>query len=144
MRAYSCRYNILRQIITYVSVVGKVRIKLIRRRKIQKNYGGSMINKLVLTKGAIFDYEEIVCNEEMDRRAFRASAEKLIGGDKEELRVDYKDGKTGKELILFIRRGYDFGLMRVWILEGICEKCDYSEDMEKSGVIKEWLSIEIE
>ncbi|MGN1041861.1 MAG: hypothetical protein ACI4SK_00080 [Christensenellales bacterium] len=103
-----------------------------------------MINKLVLTKGAIFDYEEIVCNEEMDRRAFRASAEKLIGGDKEELRVDYKDGKTGKELILFIRRGYDFGLMRVWILEGICEKCDYSEDMEKSGVIKEWLSIEIE
>lgn len=103
-----------------------------------------MINKLVVTAGAIFDYEEIVCNEEMDRTAFRKDVEELIAGEEEKLRVNYRDRKTGKSLTLFLRKGYEFGIMRVWILEGICESCDYSKELEDSGAIEEWLSITIE
>jgi len=101
-----------------------------------------MLDKLVITNGALFDYEEIVCHTEMDKKLFREDVEKLLKSEK--TRIEYKDCKTGKNLILFLRRGYDFGIMRCWILEGICEKCDYSEEMEVNGIIKEWLAIEIE
>lgn len=104
-----------------------------------------MINKLVLTKGAVFDYEEIVCGAPMDRQKFRREAEALVGDScGKSLRLVYPDKDTGRELLLFLRRGYDFGIMRLWILEGICETADYDAEMEKNGVIKQWLEIEIE
>lgn len=104
-----------------------------------------MINKVVMTKGAVFDYEEIVCLIPADRQKIKSAAEKSV---KEEnaafLRTVYADPDSQKELILFLRRGYDFGPMRTWILEGICEKCDYSPEMEENGIIKEWLEVVIE
>lgn len=104
-----------------------------------------MLNKIVLTKGAVFDYEEIVCNMQLNRSEFRARVEKIIETTEENsLRLVYHDPNSQKELMLFLRRGYDFGIMRLWILEGICEKDDYDEEMERNGVIKEWLTIEIE
>ena len=110
--------------------------------------GGEMINKIVLTKGAIFDYEDIVCKTEMDRQKFRTAVEKALSkdryADETDLRLPLTDKSTGKELLLFIKRGYDFGIMRTWILRGICEQSDYDEEMEHNGVIKEWLEVEIE
>ncbi len=104
-----------------------------------------MLNKIVLTKGAVFDYEEIVCNMQLNRGEFRARVEKIIGErDENSLRLVFNDSDSKKELMLFLRRGYDFGIMRLWILEGICEKDDYDEEMERSGAIKKWLEIEIE
>lgn len=104
-----------------------------------------MINKLVMTKGAVFDYEEIVCGMELNKLKFRQETEKLIGNtEKQTLRLVYPDPSSKKELMLFLRRGYDFGIMRLWILEGICETADYEEEMENNGVIKKWLEIEIE
>ena len=49
-----------------------------------------------------------------------------------------------KLLILFVRKGYRFGIMQMWILEGICESKDYDERMESDGTIREWLEVEIE
>lgn len=104
-----------------------------------------MLNKIVLTKGAVFDYEEIVCNMQLNRSKFRAQAEKIIKDtDEGSLRQVFYDSDSNKELMLFLRRGYDFGIMRLWILEGICEKDDYCEEMERSGAIREWLEIVIE
>ncbi len=103
-----------------------------------------MINKLVITKSAIFDYEEIVCNIEMDRTAFRNDVEKIIKNKENPTRIKYVDKKTGKKLMLFIRKGYEFGLMKTWILDGICEERDYDKEMENNGVIAEWLSVIIE
>ncbi len=104
-----------------------------------------IINKVTVTKGAVFDYEEIVCMTELDRTKIKADAETLIRDEqRDELRLKYYDGKTGKNLILFVKKGYKFGPMQMWILEGICEERDYDERMEQSGVIKEWLEVEIE
>ena len=108
-----------------------------------------MINKIVLTKGAVFDYEEIVCMREMDRCKFRSAIERELSSDKSNeekfsIRMRYFDVDSDKNLLLFIKRGYDFGIMRIWILQGICEESDYDEEMEHNGVIKEWLEAEIE
>lgn len=106
-----------------------------------------MINKIVLTKGAVFDYEEIVCNRELDRSKIKSYAEKELSRkkcDERDVRMRYRDEETGKDLLLFIKKGYDFGIMRSWILQGICEESDYDEEMEHNGVIKDWLEVEIE
>lgn len=104
-----------------------------------------MINKVVMTKGAVFDYEEIVCLIPADRQKIKSAAEKSIKDENAAvLRTVYSDPASGKELILFLKRGYDFGPMRMWILEGICEKCDYLPEMEENGTIREWLEVVIE
>lgn len=105
------------------------------------------INKVTITKGAVFDYEEIVCFTEFDYSAMKEKAEELIEGQLEEadeLRLRCEDGQTGKELVLFVRKGYRFGIMQMWVLEGICEAKDYDEKMESDGSIREWLEVEIE
>lgn len=106
-----------------------------------------LINKLAITKGAVFDYEEIVCKTEFEFKRFRDDVEKLIEeSDKghESLRIIYFDKKTKQELILFIKKGFKFGIMQMWIMEGICSKEDYREEMELDGSIKKWLEVEIE
>ena len=104
-----------------------------------------MIDKVSVEKGAIFDYEQIVAKTEMDIKDFKNFLElKLKNVSSQEPRIEYFDKKSGKRLLLFLRRGYDFGIMRVWILEGICEKCDYSPVLEQRGLIREWLNVIIE
>ena len=104
-----------------------------------------MIDTLAFCKGAVFDYEEIVAHKELNRAEFRkAITPTLCGETQEKIKRVYRDPASGKELLLFIDRGYDFGSMRMWILRGICETCDYDEEMEKEGLIKEWLDVEIE
>lgn len=105
------------------------------------------INKVTIVKGAVYDYEEIVCKTEIDYNGVKKWTEHHISDkeeNKETLRMKYNDPRTGKELMLFIRRGYKFGIMQMWILEGICETKDYDERMETDGSIEKWLEVEIE
>lgn len=104
-----------------------------------------MFHSLAFAKGAVFDYEEIVAKRELDRgKMRRAITPHLKGKRAKSLRLPYADPDSGKELLLFIDRGYDFGRMRTWILKGICEACDYDEEIEEDGSIREWLNVEIE
>lgn len=67
----------------------------------------------------------------------------LVDQKKTDLRLPFWDDATKKELLLFIKKGYAFGVMQTWVLQGICELKDYSEEMEKNGSIKKWLEVEI-
>ena len=107
------------------------------------------IDRVTVTKGAIFDYEEIVCFLPCDVLALRHYVETTITKLKdeqktEELRIKYYDKSSDKSLLLFIKKGYSFGIMQMWILQGICEESDYDKRMETNGTIKEWLEVEIE
>ena len=108
-----------------------------------------IINKLTVKKGAIFDYEEIVCKMECNVNLLRERTEEIItklydNVKEDELRIKYHDEVSGEDLLLFVKRGYSFSVMQMWILEGICKECDYDERMENNGTIKEWLEVEIE
>lgn len=84
----------------------------------------------------------------IDSGRMRTRVEKLIDENcdnkSESLRLTYADERSEKELMLFIKKGYKFGLMQMWILEGICETKDYCEEMERDGSLKKWLEVEIE
>ena len=104
-----------------------------------------MIDTLAFSKGAVFDYEEIVANCPLDRDKVRRAITPTLAGEEEKtIKRVYADPDSEKELLLFIERGYDFGSMRMWITRGVCETKDYDEEMEKEGLIKEWLDVEIE
>ena len=101
----------------------------------------------MVTKGAIFDYEEIVAKKSLEVTSLRRFVEKAVAESEKNvelkgLRLPYNDGEN--ELLLFIRRGYRFGIMQGWIVEGICAKDDYHHDMEDDGTIAEWLEVTIE
>lgn len=106
-----------------------------------------MINKLTVDKGAIFDYEEIVCKIPFSKETIRRAVEKKLDKvplTKTDLRLPFYDKDAKKDLLLFIRKGYAFGIMQMWILRGICNKEDYEEEMENNGIIKDWLEVIIE
>lgn len=108
-----------------------------------------MINKVVIEKGAIFDYEAIVCHIPLEENKMRSAVETLIDEQKyslykEDLRITYYDENSDSELLLFVRKGYCFGPMQSYIVQGICLKDDYDEEMESNGIISDWLGVEIE
>jgi len=101
-----------------------------------------------MTKSAIFDYEEIVCLIPMNVYQIKSDVEKLIDRDKffkigDEIRLPYYDKTSDLKLLMFIKKGYKFGIMQVYVLQGICLENDYDKEMETNGSIKEWLSVEI-
>lgn len=108
-----------------------------------------LINKVVFAKGAVFDYEGIVCKIPMQTGAFKAMLEKLIDEEKCRvldcgLRAVCYDEASGMDLMFFIKKGYCFGPMQVFMVQGVCSADDYCEEMEENGIIKEWLEVEIE
>lgn len=106
-----------------------------------------MIVKLVINKGAIFDYEDIVCKIPMNIGKIRPFLEKEIAvnyKDKENLRILYMDTESQQKLLFFVKKGYRFGIMQTYMLQGICDEDDYEEEMENDGTITEWLEVEID
>jgi len=108
-----------------------------------------IINKVVIDKGAIFDYEGIVCHIPLEESKMRANVEKMIDERRysvcgEDLRITYYDEDSDTELMLFVKKGYCFGPMQSYILQGICARDDYDEEMETNGIIKDWLGVIIE
>ena len=105
------------------------------------------MDKLTVTRGAVFDYEEIVCLLPFDAARIKSDVEKRLaqcGSAEGPLRLRYHDDATDKDLLFFIRKGYRFGIMQLWIAEGICEEKDYDPAMEEDGRIRKWLEVEIE
>lgn len=103
-----------------------------------------VINKVVVGKGAIFDYEGIVCHIPLEESKMRLAIEKLIDEQKyslygKDLRITYYDNNSDSELLLFVRKGYCFGPMQSYIVQGICLKEDYDQEMEANGIINDWL-----
>lgn len=106
-----------------------------------------MIIKLAINKGAIFDYEDIVCKIPMNTGKIRTYLEGAISKEdtaKQDLRIRYNDQESQLNLLCFIKKGYRFGIMQTYILQGICQVEDYYPEMEHDGTIKEWLEVEIE
>lgn len=108
-----------------------------------------MINKIVFDKGAVFDYEGIVCRIPFEIGTIRTKVEKLIDEQKytlagEDLRIPYYDDRSERLLLLFVKKGYRFGPMQTFIVQGICDFDDYDEEMENNGVIADWLGVEID
>lgn len=54
-------------------------------------------------------------------------------------RAKYYDEKQDKMLMLFFYKGKKIGLMQMWDLKGICLADSWSEELEDSGVIRNWL-----
>lgn len=107
-----------------------------------------MINKIVMTKSAVFDYEEIVCLIPMNAYQIKTRAEKLLDKGEfftvgEDIRMPYYDKVSDTKLIFFLKKGYRFGIMQMYVLQGICKESDYDGQMEENGSIKEWLDVEI-
>ena len=101
-----------------------------------------LINKVLISNEAIFDYEEIVGKGIMPKAEYRKELEEYFA---HVTPIDYYlikkyfDENLGKMLLLFFRRGMNFSSMQLWLLAGICDSSDYSEDIEEKGLIKNWL-----
>ena len=75
----------------------------------------------------------------------RALIESALASEEgEDVRLFMRDPISGRELLLFIKKVYTFGIMRSWTLRGICSARDYEEEMEQNGAIEKWLGVEIE
>lgn len=106
-----------------------------------------MINKVVITEAAKFDYEEVVARQSIPKTAIKNECELYIdnlqnGGrllNGYYFRAKYYDENSDKMLILFFYKGERFGKMQLWKLSGICEADDWTEEQEDDGQIRFWL-----
>lgn len=58
-------------------------------------------------------------------------------------RATYIHEETGKELMLFVKRLNMISNHQMWELVGICEACDYDEDLEECGQIRAWYETKV-
>lgn len=103
-----------------------------------------MINKIMITNEARFDYEEIVCKKKhsMPTNQYKYDIEEHFDNFfpiENYFSKKYYDEKIEILLLLFFRKGMKFGPIQTWVLVGICDSKDYSEDIEEKGLIKNWL-----
>lgn len=101
-----------------------------------------MINKVLITKEARFDYEEVVVNRLMPSGMIKKELEEFFANKnylERYFATKFYDEESEKMLLLFLRKGAIFKAMQVWKLAGICEINDYNENLEERGFIKSWL-----
>ncbi len=101
-----------------------------------------MIDKVHISKEAIFDFEEIVALKPMAVNSYRRELEEYFRYTNPNERYFTKkiyDEESEKMLLLFFRKGKSLPLMQIWILAGICDYSDYSELLDERGLIKNWL-----
>lgn len=107
-----------------------------------------VINKVIISDEAIADYADIVGGE-MPKTDIKHLTEEYIDNLTRRFygyyfRIKYLDEKTDKMLTLFFYKGQKIGKMQMWDLVGICEECDWSEELEESGQIRAWLSSKLD
>ncbi|MDD4003432.1 MAG: hypothetical protein PHE12_04470 [Clostridia bacterium] len=107
-----------------------------------------IINKVVITEEAKFDYENIIGDMPMPRTEIKNECEYYINNfdklNRYYLRINYYDNVFDKMLMFFFFKGDKFGLMQIWELRGICFAEDWTEDIEDEGLIKSWLDTKID
>lgn len=110
-----------------------------------------MINKVVITEEAKFDYEEVVARQPIPKTAIKNECELYIDNLQKGgrllygyyFRAKYYDENSDKMLMLFFYKGERFGKMQLWKLSGICEADDWTEEQEDDGQIRNWLKSKI-
>lgn len=111
-----------------------------------------MINKVVITEEAKFDYEEVVARQPIPKTTIKNECELYIDNLQKGgrllygyyFRAKYYDENSDKMLMLFFYKGERFGKMQTWELSGICEAADWTDDLEDDGLIRNWLKVKIE
>jgi hypothetical protein len=106
----------------------------------------SIINKVVITDEAVFDYESEY-GLPIPKAEIKAECERYIDEMNKNgrllwgyyLRLKFYDQTTDKMLLLFFYKGKTLGLMQMWELCGVCEEGDWTELLEESGQIRLWL-----
>lgn len=107
----------------------------------------AVINKVVITAEAEFDYES-----EFGRRLpkidIKRETEEYISGSLSRFsgyyfRIKYLDEATDRMLMLFVFKGVVLGCMQLWEIRGICPAEDWTAELEDDGQIREWLETTI-
>lgn len=103
----------------------------------------AVINKIVITDEARFDYESLF-GLPIPRADMKGECEKYIDNISGQnigyyIRAKYYDETTGEMLMLFFYKGKAISQMQMWELAGICRADDWSEEMEEDGIIRHWL-----
>lgn len=107
----------------------------------------AVINKVVITAEAEFDYES-----EFGRRLpkidIKRETEEYISGSLSRFsgyyfRIKYLDEATDRMLMLFVFKGVVLGCMQLWEIRGLCPAEDWTEELEDDGQIREWINTKI-
>jgi len=106
-----------------------------------------LINRVIISQEAKFDYSDLVkggsitsrafCNEFDDYLDKLTSIGKIV--NKNYLRMKYYDEGAGKYLLFFLKRRNRFRCLQVWEVVGICDDRDWSLELENNGSINRWL-----
>lgn len=110
-----------------------------------------VINKIIITAEAVFDYEETLGLGRLDRRSVKAEVEEYMnrmnGGGRllydHYFRCKFYDEDNDRMLMLFLYRAEKISVMQNWRLVGICLTEDWTEDAEYEGLIRAWVETKI-
>ena len=107
----------------------------------------AVINKVVITAEAEFDYESEF-GQRLPKNEIKQETELYISGSLSRFsgyyfRIKYLDEATDRMLMLFVYKGVVFGSMQLWEIRGICPAEDWTEELEEDGQIREWLDSKI-
>lgn len=108
----------------------------------------TVINKVVITDEAIFDYEELSFGLPMPKADIKSELETYMENMQKSgrlfcgyyFRAKYYDEAMDKMLMLFFYKGIKLGSMQMWKLSGICEAGDWTMEAEEDGQIRAWLN----
>ena len=110
-----------------------------------------VINKIIITAEAVFDYSEALGLGALDKRGLKSEVEEYIDIKNRNgrllrenyFRCKYLDGESDRMLMLFIYRAERMSLMQNWLVMGICFAEDWTEDAEEDGLIRAWVETKI-
>ena len=107
----------------------------------------AVINKVVITAEAEFDYESEF-GLRLPKLDIKRETEEYISGSLSRFsgyyfRIKYLDEATDRMLMLFVYKGVVLGCMQLWEIRGICPAEDWTVELEEDGQIREWLNTKI-
>lgn len=109
---------------------------------------GVVINKVVITAEAEFDYESEFGGQ-LPKNEIKQETEEYIDGHLSRFsgyyfRVKYLDEMTDRMLMLFVYKGDVFGSMQLWEIRGLCPAESWTPELEDDGQIREWLNSKLD
>jgi hypothetical protein len=110
-----------------------------------------IVNRIIITPEARVDYYEIDHDAVLPMRDMVEELSEYIDNMNKSgfliwqhyFRAKYFDEKIGKMLMVFCYRGKVVDGIQRWVLKGICEETDWSEELEDCGQIRSWLMSEL-